>query len=372
MHEELGRTGKSPRWAVAYKFAPEQAKTRIHAITVQVGRTGVLTPVAELDPVFVAGSTISRATLHNREEVERKDIRVGDWVVIEKGGDVIPKVVEVDSKKRPRETHPWKMPKHCPSCGAAVIHVEGEVAVRCPNTEGCREQQMRRILYFASKDALDIEHLGEKAVQQLFEKGLIKQAKDLFSLTEKDLASLEGFKEKSIHNLLHSIAAAKHPTLARFILALGIKYVGEGVAELLADHAGDIHALEKMSEEELLEIPGVGEKIAHSVASYFQDHEHLKGVQGLLKMGITPQKVLRTRHKNPHFAGKTFVLTGSLQQYSRSEATALIKERGGKVAGSVSSKTDFVLFGEDPGSKLDKARELGVPLLTEKEFQKLL
>ena len=371
-HDQLGTTGKSPRWAVAFKFAAEQAKTRIHAITVQVGRTGVLTPVAELDPVFVAGSTIARATLHNQEEVERKDIRIGDWVVIEKGGDVIPKVVEVDHKKRPKDSHPWKMPKRCPSCGTHVVHSEEEVAVRCPNAEGCPEQQMRRIIYFAGKDAMDIEHLGEKAVEQLFEKGLIKSASDLFSLTVKDLSQLEGFKEKSIQNLLESIAAAKHPTLARFILSLGIKYVGEGVAELLAEHVGDIEHLEKISEEELKEIPGIGDKIAHSVVHYFNDSSHLKAIRLLLKSGITPQKVKVSRRKDHAFYGKVFVLTGTLEKYSRSEAAALIKERGGKVSGSVSNNTDFVLAGEDPGSKLDKARELGIKILTEKEFEKLL
>lgn len=372
LHDELGTTGKSPRWAVAYKFAAEQAKTRIHAITVQVGRTGVLTPVAELEPVFVSGSTISRATLHNQEEVERKDIRVGDWVVIEKGGDVIPKVVEVDVKKRPRDSHPWKMPKRCPSCGAAAVHSEGEVAVRCPNAEGCPEQQMRRIIYFASKDAMDIEHLGEKAVEQLFEKGLIQTASDLFTLTAKDLAQLEGFKEKSIQNLLQSIAAAKQPTLARFLLSLGIKYVGEGVAELLAEHAGDMEKLESMSEEELKDIPGIGEKIAHSVVHYFKDPAHRKAVQLLLKSGITPQKVKIARRTGHLFSGKVFVLTGALEKYSRQDATALIKERGGKVSGSVSSNTDFLLVGEDPGSKLDKARELKIQILSEKEFENLL
>ncbi len=372
LHDELGTTGKSPRWAVAYKFAAERAMTRIHDITVQVGRTGVLTPVAELEPVFVAGSTIARATLHNREEVERKDIRVGDWVSIEKGGDVIPKVVEVDLKKRPKDSHPWKMPKRCPSCGAAVVHTEGEVAVRCPNAEGCPEQQMRKIIYFAGKDAMDIEHLGEKAVEQLFEKGLIKTASDLFSLTAKDLAELEGFKEKSIHNLLQSIAAAKHPSLSRFILSLGIKYVGEGTAELLAEHAGDIEALEKISEEELKEIPGIGEKIAQSVVHYFKDPSHIKAIRMLLKSGITPKKVKVSRRTDHLFYGKVFVLTGALEKYSRAEATALIKERGGKVSGSVSSNTDFVLVGEDPGSKLDKARELKVKILSEKEFEKLL
>lgn len=372
LHDQLGRTGKSPRWAVAYKFAAEQAKTRIHDITVQVGRTGVLTPVAELEPVFVAGSTIARATLHNQEEVERKDIRVGDWVVIEKGGDVIPKVVEVDHKKRPKDSHPWKMPKRCPSCSSPVVHTPGEVAVRCPNADGCPEQQMRRIIYFAGKDAMDIEHLGEKAVEQLFEKGLIKTASDLFSLSAKDLAQLEGFKEKSIHNLLESITAAKHPTLARFILSLGIKYVGEGTAELLAEHAGTIEHLEKMTEEELQEIPGIGDKIAHSVVHYFADSSHLKAIRLLLKSGITPQKVKISRRTGHAFSGKVFVLTGALQNYSRAEATALIKERGGKVSGSVSSNTDYVLVGDDPGSKLDKARELKVKTLSEKEFEKLL
>jgi DNA ligase (NAD+) len=371
-HDQMGTTGKSPRWAVAYKFAAEQAKTRIHAITVQVGRTGVLTPVAELDPVFVAGSTIARATLHNQDEIERKDIRVGDWVIIEKGGDVIPKVVEVDLKKRSKDAHVWKMPKRCPSCGSAVVHSEDEVAVRCPNAEGCPEQQMRRIIYFAGKDALDIEHLGEKAVEQLFQKGLINSAADLFSLTEKDLTQLEGFKEKSIQNLLKSIEAAKHPTLARFILALSIKYVGEGVAELLAEAAGDIHTLEKMSEEELKEIPGIGEKIAHSLVHYFKDRAHLKAMHMLLKSGIAPQKLKLIRHKGHDFNGKIFVLTGTLSHYTRSAATALIKERGGKVAGSVSHKTDYVLVGDDPGSKLDKAHELGVKTLSEKEFEKLL
>lgn len=372
LHDQLGNTGKSPRWAVAYKFSPEQAKTYIQAISIQVGRTGVLTPVAELDPVFVAGSRISRATLHNREEIERKDIRVGDFVTIEKGGDVIPKVVEVDLKKRPEGARPWKMPLYCPSCHTLVVHVEGEVAVRCPNSDGCSQQQMRRIIYFASKDAFDIEHLGEKVVEQLFEKGLIKNAADLFSLTAKDLATLDGFKEKSIDNLLKSIQAAKHPTLSRFILALGIKYVGEGVAELLAEHVGDIHALEKMSQEQLKEISGIGDKIAHSVVTYFKDPAHLKGIEMLLKSGISPQTSHVHKRKDHIFSGKTFVLTGALEHYTRNEATRLIKDRGGKVAGSVSKNTDYLLVGDEAGSKLDKARELGICILSEEQFKKFL
>ncbi len=371
-HDQMGVTGKSPRWAVAYKFAAEQALTRIHAITVQVGRTGVLTPVAELEPVSLAGSTISRATLHNREEVERKDIRVGDWVVIEKGGDVIPKVVEVNHKKRPRDSHPWKMPRICPSCGSHVVHSEEEVAVRCPNSKKCPEQRMRQIAYFVSKDAMDIDHLGEKVVEQLFTKGFVEKLSDIYTLTEKELAKLDGFKEKSIHNLLTSIDKSRHVTLSRFILSLGIKYVGEGTAEVLAEHARDIDTLSKMGVEELLEIEGVGEKIAQSIVDYFSEPAHLKEIHALLKNGVKPQTPKLIRRKDHLFSGKTLVLTGTLQNYSRTEATNLIKERGGKVSGSVSSKTDFVVAGEDPGSKLDKARELKVKVLTEYDFEKCL
>lgn len=371
-HPLLGTTGKNPRFAVAYKFAAEQALTRIQEITVQVGRTGVLTPVAELDPVSVAGSTISRATLHNQEEIERKDIRVGDWVIIEKGGDVIPKVVEVNLKKRPQDSHPWKMPKKCPSCGTAVVHSEGEVAVRCPNIAGCEEQKIRRITFFASKDAMDIDHLGEKVVEQLVKKGLVEQISDIYALTEKDLEKLEGFKEKSIHNLLESIDRSRHVTLSRLILALGIKYVGEGTAEVLAEHAEDIDALSKMSEEELLEIDGVGEKMAQAIVAYFSEPHHLKEIHTLLQRGVKPEAPKLSVRKDHPFYGKIFVLTGSLQEYTRSSATTLIKERGGKVTGSVSQKTDYVLAGEDPGSKLDKAHKLKIPVLSEAQFKNLL
>lgn len=369
---QLGTTGKSPRWAVAYKFAPEQAKTKIIEITVQVGRTGVLTPVAELEPVFLAGSTIARATLHNEEEVARKDIREGDWVTIEKGGDVIPKVVEVDHKKRPHGTHAWKMPSKCPSCAAPVVRSEGEVAVRCPNTTGCEEQVIRRIAYFAAKDAMDIDHLGEKVVEQLVKKKLIYKPSDLYSLTEKDLAQLDGFKEKSISNLLKSIDASRKVSLARFIIALNIRYVGEETADILAREAGSIHKLMEMSQDELLNIQGVGDKMAEAIVHHFKEAHHRKEIEALLDAGIKPEapkKITRTDHD---FFGKTFVLTGALQDFSRDEATDLIKERGGKVTGSVSKNTDFVLVGEDPGSKLDKAKELHIHILTEKNFKELL
>ena len=368
----LGTTGKSPRWAVAYKFAPEQATTQILEITVQIGRTGVLTPVAELEPVFLAGSTISRATLHNEEEVARKDIREGDWAVIAKGGDVIPQVLEVDLKKRPSHSKSWKMPSHCPVCGTHVVRTEGEVAVRCPNTKGCEEQIIRRIAYFASKDAMDIDHMGEKVVEQLVRKKLIKQVSDIYQLTPEDLAQLEGFKEKSIHNLLTSIDKSRHVSLARFILALSIRYVGEETAEILSQEAGSIEKLSQMSEEDLLKIDGVGEKMAVAIVAYFKDPSNLKEIELLLMGGVQPQaskKIIRTDHA---FSSKTFVLTGSLQNFTRDQAEALIKERGGKVTGSVSKKTDFVLVGEDAGSKLEKAKELQIQILSENDFEQML
>jgi len=369
LREDLGTTGKSPRWAVAYKFAPEQATTKIRDIVVQVGRTGVLTPVAELEPVFLAGSTISRATLHNQEEIERKDIRVGDTVIIEKGGDVIPKVVQVDVKTRPLGTKPYKMPTTCPICASPVVHYEEEVAIRCPNPQ-CGEQVLRRITFFASKNAMDIEHMGPKVVQQLVEKGLVKSIADIYALNEEEISLLDGFKEKSIQNLLQSIEASRKTTLPRLIAGLCIKYVGEGVAELLAKHAGDMDNLAHMTYDELLQIEGIGEKVAESIVEYFQNPENLKEIQRLFHLGVKPEKI-KTQKGHP-FYGKTFVLTGSLEKYSRSEAASLIKERGGKVASSVSKKTDYVLAGEEPGSKYEKAKELNVPILSEEEFVTLL
>lgn len=369
-HELLGTTGKAPRFAVAYKFAPEQAQTRVCEIAVQVGRTGVLTPVAELEPVFLAGSTISRASLHNQEEVARKDIRIGDTVVIEKAGDVIPQVVKVDFKRRPQESRPWHMPKHCPICKTDVVHHEGEVAVRCPNPK-CGGQKVRSIIYFASKHAMDIEHMGEKVVEQLVEKGLISNLADIYLLDEKSLAHLEGFKEKSIRNLLESIHASRKCPLSRFIMGLGIKYVGTETAELLAEEAGDLKTLMQMSEEDLLAIDGIGEKTAKTIAAFFKDEDHLEEIRMLLRSGVEP-KEMKKKMLGHIFSGKTFVLTGTLENFSRDEASALVKERGGKVSGSVSKKTDYVLVGEDPGSKYDKAKEFGVKILSEKEFQSLL
>lgn len=371
LREEMGTTGKSPRWAVAYKFAPEQAITKIKDITIQVGRTGVLTPVAELEPVFLAGSTISRATLHNQEEVERKDIRIHDTVTIEKGGDVIPKVVEVIKEKRPHNTNPWKMPSKCPVCNTDVVHFENEVAIRCPN-KNCGGQILRRIAFFASKEAMDIEHMGPKVVKQLVEKGLIKNVADIYALTKEDLAHMEGFKEKSITNLLSSIEASRQTTFARFLHALGIKHVGKGIAELLASHAGNIEVLSKMTKEEFLTVHGIGEKVADAMIEFFENPENIHEIKLLLSRGIVFEEIEISKDKGHPFYGKTFVLTGTLKGLTRSEAGELIKRCGGKIGNSVTQKTDYVLAGDDPGSKLNKARELGITVLAEEDFKKYI
>lgn len=366
-HETLGVTGKSPRYAIAYKFAPEEAFSRINDITVQVGRTGVLTPVAELEPVFLAGSLISRSTLHNAEEVARKDVRIGDTVAIEKGGDVIPKVIRVDLSKRPKNSKPWHMPKECPICKTAVVHREGEVAVRCPNPK-CEGQRVRRIFHFASKQAMNIDHMGESVVEQLVEKGLVSRISDIYTLDESSLSLLEGFKEKSIHNLLKSIDASRKCPFARLIMGLGIKYVGIETAELLAEKARDFDHLFSMSEEDLVEMEGIGEKTAHAIYEAFHDPQVREEVKRLLDHGVHPVRPEK-KAEGHHFSGKTFVLTGTLQHYTREEASQLIKERGGRVSGSVSKETDYLLVGEDAGSKYEKAKKLGVPILTEEQFR---
>jgi DNA ligase (NAD+) len=369
--EKLGSTGKAPRSAIAYKFAPEQACTKIKDITVQVGRTGVLTPVAELIPTFLAGSTISRATLHNQDEIKRKDIRIGDFVVIEKGGDVIPKVVSVDLKKRHGNTSVWNMPEICPACHSGVVHKEGEVAVFCPNRK-CHGRRLKHLSYFAGKKAMDIDHLGEKNIEQLLESGLVTNPSDIYKLTKDDLVGLDGFKEKSINNLLRSIENSKKCSFSRFIMGLEIKYVGAETADILAEKALDLDVLMKMQKEELIEIEGVGEKVAESVFDYFNDEISVEEIHRLLAAGVKIEKSEDEKINNHYFEGKTFVLTGSLLNHTRQQATDLIKKRGGKTSSSVSKKTDFVLAGEDPGSKYDKARSLDVKLLFEKDFEKML
>lgn len=370
--KRLGNTGKCPRWAVAYKFAAEQAATRISGITVQVGRSGVLTPVAELEPVLLAGSIISRATLHNEDEVRRKDIRIGDLATIEKGGDVIPKVVGVDPEVRPEGSLPWHMPKNCPACGTQVERMEGEVAVRCPNQRGCPEQGLRRLIYFASKQGMDIDTLGEKVMEQLVAKGFVTHPSDIYFLDKQQLSQLDGFKEKSIQNLLQSIDASRDISLTRFLMALGIKYVGEATADLLGKKAGSLERVAKMSQQELEQIDGIGQKAAESVVEFFASPENREEIGRLLEGGVRPRMVESKNFAGHPFEGKTIVLTGGLEKYTRQAAAALIRERGGKVSGSVSRKTDFVLAGADAGSKLAKAEQFGVKVIDEKEFETML
>lgn len=366
--EMIGSAGKHPRYACAYKFAAEQAQTKILDITVQIGRTGVLTPVAELVPVFLSGSLIARATLHNQEEVMRKDIRIGDTVTIEKGGDVIPKVVKVNLEMRLQEAPRWEMPKRCPSCGTQVASIEGEVAIRCPNHSSCPEQMLRRIIYFAGRDAFDIENLGEKVAEELFEKGYIKTPADLFILTKEQLATLNNFKEKSINNLLTSIEKAKHVSLDRFIMGLGIKHIGMQNSELLAIKSQSMEKLMQMTKEDFLTIEGIGDKVADAIIEYFKMEENRDEVKKLLSRGVVPHSPEPPAFENHPFNGKTFVITGTLEKYTRQEAGKLIKDRGGKVSESVSKKTHFLLYGHDAGSKLEKAKQLHIPLLTEVEF----
>ena len=371
-YSKLGSTGKAPRWAVAYKFAAEQAYTKIEDITVQIGRTGVLTPVAELKPTHLAGSTISRATLHNEDEIRRKDIRIGDFVIIEKGGDVIPKVVGVDFLKRSSNAKPWYMPDNCPICRTKTIQKEGEVATRCPNPK-CSGQKLKKIIFFASKPAMDIENLGIKIVEKLVNLGLIAKISDIYVLNEDVLKDVAGFKEKSIQNLLEAIEKSKDCDLYRFILALEIPYVGKETAEILAKNFKELELLENAEKEKLVEIDGIGEKVADSILSFFQDDINKEEIKLLLLHGVKPKSVKsELLFENHPFENKTFVLTGELEKFKRDEAAKLIKDRGGKTSSSVSKKTNFLLLGENPGSKYKKAKALNVQILTEKEFEQML
>lgn len=369
--QRLGSTGKNPRGAVAFKFAASQAVTRLLGITVQIGRTGVLTPVAELEPILLAGSTISRATLHNAEEVKRKDIRIGDWVMIEKGGDVIPKVVHVVHDRRLSEAQPWSPPTHCPSCGSPVTQHETEVALRCPNSADCPAQKLKRLIFFAGKEALDIENLGEKVMAQLVSKGFVKEPADLFRLTAEQLSQVEGFKEKSVHNLLKSLEAARHVTLARLIMSLGIRHVGKETADALARFFSSIEAFQRASQDQLLKIEGIGGIVAAAVDDFLRDPSHQKELQALLESGLIVAPVAQAQEGHS-FAGKSFVLTGTLASMSRDEAADKIKERGGKVLAALSRKTDYLVVGAEAGSKLQKAQTLGVALLDEGQFLSML
>ena len=366
-----GELPRSPRWAIAWKFPPQQETTVVEAIEVQVGRTGALTPVAKLRPVRVGGVTVSSASLHNQDELERKDVRVGDTVLIQRAGDVIPQIVLVVKEKRPPGTHPARLPRRCPVCSAEVVRLEGEAVTRCPNLD-CPAQLKNNLLHLASRGALDVDGLGEKLVDQLVERGLVKRVSDLFDLTAEKLAGLDRMGEKSAANLAAALQRARDTSFARFLIALGIRHVGEGVAELLAAHFGDLDPLLSATAEEIDAVPGIGSTIAESVARFFADPRNAAEVKRLRERGVRWTAASPRRRGEGPLAGRTFVLTGTLPNLTREEAKARIEDAGGRVTGSVSKKTSYVVAGAEPGSKLAKAEELGVPVLDEAGLEALL
>jgi DNA ligase (NAD+) len=367
---ELGFTGKAPRWAIAYKYAARGAVTQIENIVPQVGRTGKLTPVAWLKPVPIGGTTVSRATLHNMDEIERLGVKIGDWVEVERGGDVIPKVVKVvEDGDRPRGRKHFEMPEHCPVCGGNVVRTPGEADHRCVNAN-CPAKLQGTILHFASRHIMDIDGLGEALVNQLSERGLVKNVADLYKLTKEDLLKLERMGEKSAENVLREIADSKKLPLERVIYGLGIRFVGERTAQFLAEHFGSLDAILNASAEELEEVNEVGPRIAESIVEFFADEHNRKLVDDLRKAGLTFKG--QKKEKGTKLAGKTFVLTGTLARHTRDEAKKMIEDAGGRVSGSVSKKTDYVVAGSDAGSKLDKARSLQVSIIGEDELEKLV
>jgi DNA ligase (NAD+) len=365
---ELGERSRSPRWAVAYKFAPRQEVTKVMDIAVQVGRTGKLTPVALLRPVDVGGVTVSRATLHNQDEVDRKDVRIGDTVRIQRAGDVIPAVVEVLSEKNKSRSERFKMPEQCPVCSSPVIQ-QGAYHL-CSGGWVCLAQQTGRIRHFASRGAMEIETLGEKTVNLLVDRGLVKDVADLFHLQKEDLLKLEGFAETSAQNLLDAIETSKSMGLDRLIFALGISNVGQHVAKVLASHFGSLEALMRATEEELVAVHEVGDEVAKAVVGYFGDPGDRQVVQRMQEAGVRPSWEQTSTERT--LDGMKIVFTGTLSHLNRDEAKRLVEERGARVTSSVTKKTDIVVWGENPGSKLEKARELGVRVLTEDEFLKLV
>ncbi|HTD23223.1 MAG TPA: NAD-dependent DNA ligase LigA [Terriglobales bacterium] len=370
IQQELGFTGKAPRWAIAYKYAARSGVTKIEDILVQVGRTGKLTPVAALSPVVIGGTTVTRATLHNQDEIERLGVKIGDWVMVERGGDVIPKVVRVlDDKDHPRGKKTFSMPERCPECGGKVVRVEGEADHRCVNVS-CPAKIRESILHFASRSVMNIEGMGDALVNQLADRRLVKNVADIYQLTKDDLLKLERMGEKSAQNVLDEIEASKKLPLERVILGLGIRFVGERTAQFLAEHFGSMEAFMKASAEELEEVNEVGPRISESIIEFFQEPRNRKLVERLGDAGLQFRGVKKQR--GTKLAGKTFVLTGTLAKHSRDEAKKLIEDAGGKVSGSVSKKTDYVVAGSDAGSKLDKARELGVKVIDEKGMLELV
>jgi len=369
LQDELGYTGKAPRWAIAYKYAARAGITQIEGVLVQVGRTGKLTPVAMLKPVPIGGTTVSRATLHNMDEIERLGVKIGDWVEVERGGDVIPKVTRVvEDKDHPRGHKSFHMPEKCPVCGTRVVRTEGEVDYFCVNAN-CPAKLRETILHFASRGVMNIDGMGEALVNQLRDRGMVKNVADIYQVTKADLLSLERMGDKSAQNVLDEIEASKKLPLERVIYGLGIRFVGERTAQFLAEHFGSMDALMNASEEELQQVNEVGPRIAQSVAEFFGEKKNRELVEGLRAAGLTFTGTKKER--GTQLAGKTFVLTGTLAR-PRDQVKKMIEDAGGRVSGSVSKKTDYVVAGSDAGSKLDKAKELGVSVIGEKDLDGLL
>jgi DNA ligase (NAD+) len=368
--QRLGYTGRAPRWAIAYKFTAQSGVTELRAITVQVGRTGKLTPVAELEPVFIGGTTVSRATLHNADFIERLGLKLGDWVRVERGGDVIPKVVEVvEDAEHARGALSYTFPSACPECGSAAVRVEGEVDFRCVNAD-CPAKLRESLLHFASRGVMNIDGLGEAVVQQLLDRGLVKSVADLYRLKKEELLTLERFAEKSATALLDEIEGSKKSGLARLLMGLGIRFVGERTAQLLAEEFGSIEAIERATAEELERVEEVGPRISQAILEFFAQPANRALIESLKTAGV--RMTAEKKPRSAHLAGLTFVLTGTLPTLTREEAKAKIEAAGGKAAATVSKKTSYVVAGEEAGSKLDKARELKIPVLDEASLLALI
>ena len=369
---ELGFVSRAPRWAIAHKFPAEEALTEILDINVQVGRTGAITPVARLKPVFVGGVTVTNATLHNEDEMIRKDVHIGDMVSVRRAGDVIPEIVRVLVDKRPKTIKKFKMPTECPECGSPLIRIDDEAIIRCSGGLICPAQQKQSIIHFASRKAMDIEGLGDKSVEQLFNVGLINGLPDIFKLELEQLVSLDRMAEKSGQNLLDAIEKSKATSLPRFIYALGIRNVGESTAKDLAGFYGDLDEIMKQTEESLQIVPDIGPTVAKSISDFFGQRKSREVIESLIGLGVCWPKYDIKKSASGIFATKTFVLTGTLPSMSREEAKSIIEMNGGKVVGSVSKKTDYVVAGSDAGSKLTSAQELGVKIISQQELLKLI
>lgn len=369
--EELGFTSRAPKWATAFKFPPEEVNTKLLDIEVNVGKTGAVTPVAILEPVQLAGSTVSRASLHNFDEIKRLDIRIGDTVLIKKAAEIIPKVIKINEEARPAGAPEYITPSECPICQTPLETREGEVNLYCPNSMFCPSQLKAKVEYWVSKEAMDIDFVGPSIIEQLFAKNMIKSAADLYSLSQQDFMQLDLIQEKSAFNIFHSIQASKNPPLARFLTALSIRHVGKETAQILASHFKTLEAVSNAQVEELAKVEGIGEKIAQNIFEFFHNESSLKFLAQLKANGVMPNNEI-FEPKSDILAGKTFVLTGTLQNMTRDEASEKIKLLGGKTASSVSKNTSYVLAGESAGSKLTKAQDLGVIILSEADFFNLI